>query len=330
MHDFFDATNLLSGEKHSDYGNPFDKRYFYKEEYEKIEKKQQKLASAELEQKHDKLWTQAANGKLSDSNIDFKDKDKEHVTKSNIMKEKVKYTIKQNDNERAKSKVNGKVTISLAKLKTNVHEGIISMKPFTSRTTTKASIENKSKPLHSGYANDGRGIAVNAAQINTSFDLSSDDTIIMYENAPKGKMNPGYSRNGESGVVISREDTTKGAPPYITVLTSSVAVLGIVMVVLIIIMLYKRRHKSTNPVISDEMYNAYKLSRTMAARSPLPSPRVSEQERFQEYDFVVAESSSTQFTWETTTVSQEQEESVYLELDDDSGYDYATAPVTPD
>ena len=58
MHDF-DATNLLSDEKHSHYGNPFDKTNFNKGNNEKNEKKQGKLEDAEHERKHDKLWTQS-------------------------------------------------------------------------------------------------------------------------------------------------------------------------------------------------------------------------------------------------------------------------------
>ena len=208
MHDF-DATNLLSDEKHSDYGNPFDKTYFYKGDYEKIERKHGKLEGAKHERKHDKIWTQAATGKLSESTKNFKNINKKHVTKSSITTETFKSTSKQDDNAKATSKINEKETETLTSLKGHVHRGVISMKTLISGTTATANIETKSKLSHSGYASDDDDMTVNDARINTSFDLSGEDTI-MYAKAPKDIMKPGYSHNVESRNILGGEGTTNG------------------------------------------------------------------------------------------------------------------------
>ena len=210
MHDF-DATNLLSDEKHSDYGDPFDKTKYYRAEFKNIEKKEEKtdndFVSTEHEQTHDKPRAPASIGKHFESNQNSKNVDGERSKETKIVKHYSDSTLKQDDKATV-TKTPEKATQTLFRkttLKRNVLEETILLKTIGS-TTAAINRSTKTNVSPSGY--NGKEIKpISGTKINKSLKFDDKNTD---EKAPKEILQRGYANNVDSINVLTGESTTKG------------------------------------------------------------------------------------------------------------------------
>ena len=203
----FDATNLLSDEKHSDYENSYDESYFYKNEYKKTGQKQDKLKSSVHERKHDALQTQDTLGKHSASYKNDKLFNSELAM--NVNKE-IKSSLKPDDNVNDSSKVDEKITKILATTKGNIQERTETMKSIIEETTIANIIKRKSKFPPTGYAVGVGGIRKNNSPTVTSPTTFGGDTLINGKEPNKIKATGLSNDKIETGNVLYNEGAAKG------------------------------------------------------------------------------------------------------------------------
>ena len=203
----FDATNLLSDDKHSDYENSYDKNYFYKNEYKETGQKQDKLKSAGHERKHDPLRTQDILEKHSASYINDKLFYSELALNTN---KEIKSSIKPDDNVKVSSKVNEKVTQIVATNTENIQERTETVKHFIEETTFTNIIKRKSKFPPTGYAVGVGGIRKNNSPTVTSPTTFGGDTLINGMEPNKIMATDFSDDKIETRNVLYNEGTAKG------------------------------------------------------------------------------------------------------------------------
>lgn len=336
MHDF-DATNVLSNDKRIDY-DYFDKWTEYKD-LSKSSEKAIKAADDELlddgkpKQKHVNVPADVGRSKV-EAKLDTvkhnkEESDSRHLSAKDSVKTdgfgkpKIKYKIKSKHNVTSGNQRAKRITTTRPATNSSTEN-----QAFIARNVTKPNEkvlepqeENWNLPYYTNVT-----FRVNASNNDTVERQTTEILkLISKSNADFRPTQPVYPNKmlGESETSATESE----GPPYLAFLAGSTTVFAISFIVLLALYFYRRRRHGPS-VITDEMYNAYKMNKKMETRSPLPSPRSSEQEGSCEYDFICPENVGKIQTDEIAQASDSicVNDSVYIELEDTPRYDYATAP----